>query len=92
MLVVRSSLLAETSFRQVSARARSFSCRAPFRAPSTTSVNHAELGRLKVDQARLMKDIHHTCGWGTGKKWGRYGTISYHRAMVVITGANMADL
>lgn len=25
---------------------------------------------LKVNQARLMEDIHHTCQWGIGERWG----------------------
>jgi hypothetical protein len=25
---------------------------------------------LKVNQGRLMEDIHHTCQWGTGERWG----------------------
>jgi hypothetical protein len=25
---------------------------------------------LKVNQGRLMEDIHHTCKWGTGERWG----------------------
>lgn len=27
---------------------------------------------LKVNQGRLMEDIHHTCQWGTGERWGEY--------------------
>ena len=28
------------------------------------------LVNLKVKQDRLMADIHHTCQWGTGERWG----------------------
>ena len=27
---------------------------------------------LKVKQDRLMGDIHHTCQWGMGERWGEY--------------------
>ncbi|KAB5523071.1 hypothetical protein GE09DRAFT_1258058 [Coniochaeta sp. 2T2.1] len=30
--------------------------------------------RLRVSQHRLMGDLHHTCTWGTGKKWGPHAT------------------
>ncbi|KAK3368794.1 hypothetical protein B0H63DRAFT_497880 [Podospora didyma] len=29
---------------------------------------------LKVNQTRLMKDLHYTCQWGTGKRWGFMAT------------------
>ncbi|KAF3048290.1 hypothetical protein E8E12_011633 [Didymella heteroderae] len=29
---------------------------------------------LKVNQERLMEDIHHTCKWGTGERWGEAPT------------------
>ncbi|KAF2745853.1 amidase [Sporormia fimetaria CBS 119925] len=28
------------------------------------------LSSLKVNQSRLMEDIHYTCQWGTGQRWG----------------------
>lgn len=31
-----------------------------------------QLGSLRVDRARLMEELHHTCQWGEGKRWGRY--------------------
>lgn len=39
---------------------------------STTSLKEDDFKTLKVDQQRLMSDIHHTCQWGTGKRWGRH--------------------
>ncbi|OIW32956.1 amidase [Coniochaeta ligniaria NRRL 30616] len=38
---------------------------------SASPLSDADIGRLKVNQKRLMEDLHHTCTWGTGKKWGR---------------------
>lgn len=31
-----------------------------------------QLASLKVNQARLMEDLHFSCQWGTGEKWGEY--------------------
>ena len=28
------------------------------------------LRQLRVNQDRLMGDIHHTCQWGKGERWG----------------------
>ncbi|KAF2017272.1 amidase [Aaosphaeria arxii CBS 175.79] len=36
----------------------------------TTEMNEEQLGSLKVDQSRLMGDIHHSCQWGIGQRWG----------------------
>jgi hypothetical protein len=36
----------------------------------TKEMNDEHLKDLKVNQARLMEDIHHTCHWGTGERWG----------------------
>ncbi|KAK3681662.1 hypothetical protein B0T22DRAFT_472622 [Podospora appendiculata] len=33
-------------------------------------IDDATLQSLKVNQARLLADLHHTCQWGTGKPWG----------------------
>lgn len=38
----------------------------------TKEMNNESLKDLKVDQARLMKDIHNTCQWGPGERWGEY--------------------
>ncbi|KAI6271567.1 hypothetical protein MCOR34_011624, partial [Pyricularia oryzae] len=29
-----------------------------------------EIASLKVNQERMMKTLHDTCAWGTGKRWG----------------------
>ncbi|KAF2190673.1 amidase [Zopfia rhizophila CBS 207.26] len=36
----------------------------------TKELTEELLGSLKVNQSRLMEDIHHTCQWGTGLRWG----------------------
>jgi len=33
-----------------------------------------DLKSLKVNQDRLMEDIHYTCQWGAGERWGEAGT------------------
>ncbi|KAF2639353.1 amidase [Massarina eburnea CBS 473.64] len=36
----------------------------------TQEMNEEQLSSLKVNQKRLMEDLHHTCQWGTGERWG----------------------
>ncbi|KAF2708275.1 N-carbamoyl-L-amino acid hydrolase [Pleomassaria siparia CBS 279.74] len=36
----------------------------------TKEMNEDLLKSLKINQGRLMQDIHHTCQWGTGERWG----------------------
>lgn len=33
-----------------------------------------DLNSLRVNQDRLMNDIHTTCEWGKGERWGKYVT------------------
>ncbi|TKA34683.1 hypothetical protein B0A49_13673, partial [Cryomyces minteri] len=33
-------------------------------------MSDADLGSLKVERERLMRDLHHTCQWGAGERWG----------------------
>jgi hypothetical protein len=40
----------------------------------TKEMNDDMLKDLKVNQSRLMEDIHHTCQWGEGERWGEYVT------------------
>lgn len=35
------------------------------------AMSEEELGGIKVQQERLMRDIHETCEWGVGERWGR---------------------
>lgn len=35
-------------------------------------VRHVSYSSLRVNQDRLMRDIHYTCQWGTGERWGKY--------------------
>jgi hypothetical protein len=36
----------------------------------TKEMTEAQFKDLKVNQKRLMEDIHYTCQWGTGERWG----------------------
>lgn len=38
----------------------------------TKEMNDELLRDLKVNQGRLMEDIHYTCQWGKGERWGEY--------------------
>ncbi|KAK3331712.1 N-carbamoyl-L-amino acid hydrolase [Cercophora scortea] len=54
---------------------RLLSTTAPTRAATTTTnrwkpIDDATLQTLKVNQTRLLSDLHHTCQWGTGQPWG----------------------
>ncbi|KAF2463491.1 amidase [Lindgomyces ingoldianus] len=40
----------------------------------TKEMHEELLSSLKVNQSRLMEDIHYTCQWGTGQKWGKEET------------------
>ena len=40
------------------------------RAWHTVEMSEPDLASLKVNQSRLMEDIHYTCSWGTGERWG----------------------
>lgn len=42
------------------------------RALHTVEMQESDLKHLKVNQGRLMKALHYTCEFGTGKRWGRY--------------------
>lgn len=37
----------------------------------TIEMTETDLAAVKVDQDRLMGTLHHTCGFGTGQRWGR---------------------
>lgn len=38
-------------------------------------MNDDLLKDLKVNQSRLMEDIHYTCKWGAGERWGEYVSL-----------------
>lgn len=44
----------------------------PTRRLKVSEMSSQDLDGLKVKQDRLMRDIHHTCQWGTGQSWGEY--------------------
>ncbi len=47
---------------------------APFQAIRSWELDEFRLKQLKVNQTRLMQELHHTCQWGTGERWGRRDT------------------
>ncbi|KAK3934285.1 amidase [Diplogelasinospora grovesii] len=49
---------------------RSFTSTRTHRQIRNWESDEAALQRLKVNQGRLMDELHHTCQWGTGKPWG----------------------
>lgn len=42
------------------------------RALATAAMSDEQLSRLRVNQDRLLKDLHHSCQWGQGTRWGEY--------------------
>ncbi len=39
---------------------------------ATTAMSEEQLCALHVQMERLMKDLHHSCQWGSGDRWGEY--------------------
>jgi hypothetical protein len=40
------------------------------RSIAVAEMSDKDLGSLKIKQDRLMADIHSTCEWGKGERWG----------------------
>lgn len=38
----------------------------------STELSEAEVSALKANRDRLAKDLHHSCQWGYGIRWGEY--------------------
>jgi hypothetical protein len=36
----------------------------------TSELSEAEVSALRVDKERLAEDLHHSCQWGSGIRWG----------------------
>jgi len=36
----------------------------------STELSEAEVSALKANKERLVKDLHHSCQWGYGIRWG----------------------
>lgn len=41
-----------------------------WRSIAVAEMSKQDLNSLKIKQDRLMKDIHSTCEWGKGERWG----------------------
>lgn len=55
--------LATNGRRAISSTAR--------RAIAVSEMKKDDLSSLRVNQDRLMNDIHTTCEWGKGERWGK---------------------
>nr|POE65900.1 putative hydrolase [Quercus suber] len=49
---------------------RSFTC-SPRAAIAVTEMTSKDFASLRVNQDRLLNDIHTTCEWGKGESWGK---------------------
>lgn len=58
------------AFENVWSSKRCFSV-SGMRRKELRAMSEEELGGVKVQQERLMRDIHETCEWGIGERWGR---------------------
>ncbi|RSM05616.1 hypothetical protein CEP52_006184 [Fusarium oligoseptatum] len=64
------------SLRHVQCRTRTSFVRHPLtlsyqrRNIATRDMTAKDFEKLKVDKWRMMDTLHHTCSWGTGKRWG----------------------
>lgn len=36
----------------------------------TTELSEADVSALRANKDRLAKDLHHSCQWGYGIRWG----------------------
>ncbi|KAI2795153.1 hypothetical protein POX_a01758 [Penicillium oxalicum] len=64
-------LLAKPSLK--SQNDRSFSTSGAL-AMLTTELSEAEVSALRANKERLAKDLHHSCQWGPGIRWGDHPT------------------
>lgn len=69
---------------------RSFSV-TPIWQLHTKEMNEELLAGLKVNQGRLMEDIHHTCQWGSGQRWGEY-VVPYCLYFLVLNSCCMLTI
>lgn len=47
-----------------------FSTTAVWRNIRTTDMTEQQLAAVKINPGRLWKDLHETCEWGKGERWG----------------------
>ena len=36
----------------------------------TTEMTEEQLAGVKIDRSRLWEELHYTCQWGPGERWG----------------------
>ncbi len=49
-------------------------CASSSRAVQANDAANIDIKKLRVDRKRLLKELHHTCQWGEGKRWGAEAT------------------
>jgi hypothetical protein len=54
-----------------SIRQRSFSTTSK-RDVKTTEMSDEQLAAVNINRERLWRDLHSTCEWGKGERWGEY--------------------
>ena len=46
----------------------------------TTKMTESQLAEIKVNRERFWRELHETCEWGKGARWGEYVIeISYFK-------------
>ncbi|EKD12818.1 uncharacterized protein L3040_006972 [Drepanopeziza brunnea f. sp. 'multigermtubi'] len=53
---------------------RSFSISRSSRFPDTRTMSDAQYQSVKINRERLWRDLHETCQWGMGERWGEGAT------------------
>ena len=61
------------------------------RALATAAMSDEQLSGLRVNQDRLMKDLHHSCQWGQGIRWGEY-VDSFCRWRDIVTEYSLGSM
>ncbi|KAF2765528.1 Zn-dependent exopeptidase [Teratosphaeria nubilosa] len=67
--IVRRNVLFTCSHAAKWQACRSFNA-TPRRSIAVSEFTQKDWSGLRIDQDRLMKDIHSTCEWGKGERWG----------------------
>lgn len=43
-----------------------------YRNMLSSELSEADVSALRVNKERLARDLHHSCQWGFGIRWGEY--------------------
>lgn len=66
---IRRSAASQFLQQSTSLRIRQFSASSRL-AMLTTELSEAQVSALRANKERLAKDLHHSCQWGSGIRWG----------------------